>query len=324
MKKEDYEKTGLSAETLKYLSNIYEKLSGFRQVECNWSKLAQQITSFQNTGINFNVLQERLNSGLLLVSMSEELREYTRIVNETVGISEEEFETRYSAELERSRELGRNGWIPSEHGNPRDFAKWYQWVKESPEKIIEFFEEDDERVIKSIKEKLSDIYVEAPYSLYYQNGIAAFERQDYMTTALYLTILFEVRISNLVDFPKRNADNKRLTYVDKYSEYGFSIQKKKDYVNSKSFLEKRYNFLNVYPALEEYTARLFCFGKLPLDMNEQARPEPDYLDRTWLLHGRCCRETTKMDCVQLLNALDVCEFVFNKINQEVGDSAEQE
>lgn len=139
MKKEDYEKIGLNAEAFKYLSNIYERLSGFRQAECNWSKLAQQIAFFQNTGINCNVLQERLNSGLLLVSMSNELREYTRIVNETVGISEEEFEARFSAELERSRELGCNGWIPSKHGNPRDFAEWHQWVKESPEKIMEFF-----------------------------------------------------------------------------------------------------------------------------------------------------------------------------------------
>ncbi len=324
MKKEDYEQIGLNAEAFKHLSNIYEKLSGFRQADCNWSKLAQQIASFQNTGINFNVLQEQLNNGLLLTSMFDELREYTRLVNETVGISEEEFEAKYSAELGRSRELGRNGWIPSEHGNPRDFAKWHQWVKESPEKIMEFFEEDDERVIKSIKEKLFDIYVEAPYSLYYQNGISAFERQDYMTAALYLTILFEVRISNLVDFPKRSVDNKRLKYTDKYSGYGFSVQKEKDYENSKSFLEKRYNFLNVYPALEEYTYRLFCFGSLPLDLDEPARPEPDYLDRTWLLHGRCCRETTKMDCVQLLNALDVCEFVFNKINQEAEEGKEQE
>ena len=62
MKKEDYEKIGLNAEAFKYLSNIYERLSGFRQAECNWSKLAQQIASFQNTGINYNVLQERLNS----------------------------------------------------------------------------------------------------------------------------------------------------------------------------------------------------------------------------------------------------------------------
>ena len=30
------------------------------------------------------------------------------------------------------------------------------------------------------------------------------------------------------------------------------------------------------------------------------------------MHGRCCREVTRMDCVQLINALDVCEFMFNK------------
>ena len=48
------------------------------------------------------------------------------------------------------------------------------------------------------------------------------------------------------------------------------------------------------------------------DINDTSKKEPDYLDRTWLMHGRCCREVTRMDCVQLINALDVCEFMFNK------------
>ncbi len=74
------------------------------------------------------------------------------------------------------------------------------------------------------------------------------------------------------------------------------------------FTKKRFLFLNVYPALIAYLHRLFAFGNLPLDLNKETEAEPDYLDRTWLLHGRCCRDTTKWDCIQLLNALDVCEF----------------
>ena len=53
-------------------------------------------------------------------------------------------------------------------------------------------------------------------------------------------------------------------------------------------------------------------GHFHLDLDDTSREEPDYLDRTWLMHGRCCREVTRMDCVQLLNALDVCEYIFNK------------
>ncbi|GAB6401493.1 hypothetical protein IMM1_27230 [Pseudocoprococcus immobilis] len=75
---------------------------------------------------------------------------------------------------------------------------------------------------------------------------------------------------------------------------------------------KRFYFLNFYPALQEYVHRLFAYGALSFDLDDTSREEPDYLDRTWLMHGRCCREVTRMDCVQLLNALDVCEYIFNK------------
>lgn len=87
----------------------------------------------------------------------------------------------------------------------------------------------------------------------------------------------------------------------------------------RDFMKKKFDFLIFYPAFEEYTNRLFCFGKLPLNLKENSEPEPDYLDRTWLLHGRCCREITKVDCVQLLNALDVCEFIFSKFKDALSE-----
>lgn len=128
---------------------------------------------------------------------------------------------------------------------------------------------------------------------------------------------FAKNISSGGNTIKKNEKNGKMTYKDKYSSYGYSIQKNRDYENASGFFEKQFDILIVYPALEEYTNRLFCFGKLPLNMEEDSEPEPDYLDRTWLLHGRCCRETTKVDCVQLLNALDVCEFIFGKFNDSL-------
>ena len=121
----------------------------------------------------------------------------------------------------------------------------------------------------------------------------------------------------MVEFQKKNGKS---TYKIKYSSYGYSIQKNRDYENASGFFEKQFKILIVYPALEEYTNRLFCFGKLPLNLEEDSEPEPDYLDRTWLLHGRCCRETTKVDCVQLLNALDVCEFIFSEFNDFLSEN----
>lgn len=311
---------GLDEKTYENLKKIQEKMSGYSIPQIDFSKMEKRLTELKKlVPCDLMTLQERLITNSNLFLMTDKFREYVKVVRETEGITEEEFEQKFSKEIERSRKLGRNGWIPSEHGKPKHIAEWSEYILDSPEKIMEFFEKDDEKVIKKIKNILSRVYIQKPYITYYQNGIKAFDNKEYMTAALYLTILFEIRISNLVEFPKKNAKNQRLRYQDKYSSYGYSIQKNKDYENATGFIEKRFYILNFYPALEEYTNRLFCFGNLPLDMEQESEPEPDYLDRTWLLHGRCCRETTRVDCVQLLNALDVCEFIFSKFKDSISE-----
>lgn len=311
---------GLDEKTYENLKKIQEKMSGYSIPQIDFSKMEKRLTELKKlVPCDLMTLQERLITNSNLFLMTDKFREYVKVVRETEGITEEEFEQKFSKEIERSRKLGRNGWIPSEHGKPKHIAEWSEYILDSPEKIMEFFEKDDEKVIKKIKNILSRVYIQKPYITYYQNGIKAFDNKEYMTAALYLTILFEIRISNLVEFPKKNAKNQRLRYQDKYSSYGYSIQKNKDYENATGFIEKRFYILNFYPALDEYTNRLFCFGNLPLDMEQESEPEPDYLDRTWLLHGRCCRETTRVDCVQLLNALDVCEFIFSKFKDSISE-----
>lgn len=311
---------GLDEKTYENLKKIQEKMSGYSIPQIDFSKMEKRLTELKKlVPCDLMTLQERLITNSNLFLMTDKFRKYVKVVRETEGITEEEFEQKFSKEIERSRKLGRSGWIPSEHGKPKDIAEWSEYLPDSPEKIMDFFEKDDEKVIKQIKNILSRVYSQKPYITYYQNGIKAFDNKEYMTAALYLTILFEVRISNLVEFPKKNKKNGKMTYKDKYSSYGYSIQKSKDYENASGFYEKQFDFLIFYPALEEYTNRLFCFGKLPLNMEEDSEPEPDYLDRTWLLHGRCCRETTRVDCVQLLNALDVCEFIFSKFKDSLSE-----
>ena len=40
---------------------------------------------------------------------------------------------------------------------------------------------------------------------------------------------------------------------------------------------KRFDFLNFYPALQEYVHRLFAYGALSFDLDDTSREEPDYL-----------------------------------------------
>lgn len=38
--------------------------------------------------------------------------------------------------------------------------------------------------------------------------------------------------------------------------------------------------------------------------------EPPYLNRNWLMHGRMNRSIERYECIQILNALSVIEFMF--------------
>ena len=144
--------------------------------------------------------------------MSEEFKEYVKVVKKAENLTEKEFERRFNAEYEKNWELGEHGWIPSEHSNPRIIQMRYQYLHDSPQMILKFFEEDSCRVLNEIRSTLSRYYLERPYVLYYQNGIDAFDRNEYMTTAMYWTILLENRVANLVEFPEK-VNGKRLTYA---------------------------------------------------------------------------------------------------------------
>lgn len=291
------------------MSKLNERLKSIQIPSNEWGNALKGIGKISQ---QWSWMNEVLKSNLLDLGISKEFQNYIQIVKESEGLSEAGFEERFSPELERSKKLGQHGWVPSEHGNPRDYADWSEWVEECPEKILDFFEEDNQNVLNEIMETLSAIYVEMPYKVYYEKGLHYFRMEDYMTAAMYWTILMEIRVSNLVEFPKHGQKRNRLTYNEKYSEYGFSLQREMQYQKKQGFQTKRFYFLNFYPALQEYVHRLFAYGALSFDLDDTSREEPDYLDRTWLMHGRCCREVTRMDCVQLLNALDVCEYIFNK------------
>ena len=300
------------AKMLENMSKISEQFKNIQLPQSDWTSTSKRLAEINRMGQQLSQLNELCSSNLVELGVSEKFRDYIQIVKESEGLTEQEFEEKFSLELERSKKLGQHGWVPSEYGGSHDFSEWAKWVEECPEKILEFFEEDDYNVLNKIIETLSNIYVELPYKTYYEKGLYYFKMEDYMTAAMYWIILMEIRISNLVDFPEHGRKRKYLPYDDKYSEYGFSIQRRNDFQEKTGFQTKRFYFLNFYPALQEYVHRLFALGKLPFDINDTSKKEPDYLDRTWLMHGRCCREITRMDCVQLINVLDVCEFIFNK------------
>jgi len=232
------------------------------------------------------------------------LKNYQREVRETEGLTEAEFEEKYRTEIEWSEKFGKNGWVISEHTNPADIKNWEQLLCEGEAKVAEFFDGEDIVILDVIIEGLQEKYVSDEIQLYFKNGMQAFENEDYMTAAMYLLSLLDNRVNKLVDFP-----NQRMSYKAKYSNAGFTNQKAEDFrqlTEKRGFMSKKIYFLEMYPSLIAYLNRIFIDGQYKFENGI----EPPYLNRNWLMHGRMNRSIERYECIQILNALSVIEFMF--------------
>ena len=62
----------------------------------------------------------------------------------------------------------------------------------------------------------------------------------------------------------------------------------------------------MYPSLIAYLNRIFIDSPYKFENGI----EPPYLNRNWLMHGRMNRSIERSECIQILNALSVIEFMF--------------
>ena len=218
------------------------------------------------------------------------LKYYQQEIRETEGLTEEEFEEKYRFEIERSEKFGKNGWVISEYLNPTDIKNWKQSLCEGEAKLAEFFDGEDTVILDVIIEKLQEKYVSDEIQLYFKNGMQAFEKENYMTAAMYLLALLDNRVNKLVDFPKQ-----RMSYKVKYANEGFANQKSEDFrqlTEKRRFMSKRIYFLEMYPSLIAYLSRTFIDGTYKVENGI----EPPYLNRNWLMHGRMNRKIERYEC----------------------------
>lgn len=272
-------------------------------------EMLSTITGFKRQMVDFTRFSKQLSEVFPTLQLSDEVKEFIREAKESESLSEEEFEKKYGGEFEVCKTLGEHGWVVSEHSNPRYIKNWHKALIEGePEKITYFFEEDEDRVIKSITNSLEIKYDDPVNRNYYSRGIKAFQDKDYMTCAMYLVGLLEARVNALVQFPPRTK------YREKFSDKGFVDVKQEQFAESNSFFTKRYYFLDVYPSLIAFLNRLFVDGEYTFEKGV----EPPYINRNWLLHGKCCREIERFECIQLLNALETIENVLGN-KKEIED-----
>lgn len=238
---------------------------------------------------------------LSIFSISEEVSTFIAEAKASENLSHEEFLNKYGEEIDICKAVGKAGWVVSEHSNPRKIKEWYQLVVQGrTSEIVDYFDADHNQTLKNIRNKLSECYVETYSCRYYNKGIEAYDKEDYMTAAMYLVALLESRINDYMNYPHRTP------YSKKYSVEGFEQHLNQEFLKVNSFFTKRFLFLDMYPSLIEYLNRLFVDGIYSFK-NEN---EPPYINRNWLLHGKCARNIDRFECVQILNALSVVEFVF--------------
>lgn len=260
------------------------------------------IAKFQ--GSNIANLAKQLDGIFPTFQLSDEMREFIKEAKESEQLSEDEFEFKYGEEIEICKTLGANGWIVSGHSNPREISQWYNAViADNSDAIVEFFEKDNGRVLETIISDLDKKYILPANRNYFERGIKAFRENDYMTAAMYLVALLDVRVNKLAEFPKGIR-----YYSQKFSDNGFAHIKKEQFEVSDSFFMKRYYFLNVYPSMIEYLSRLFVDGEYTFESGN----EPPYVNRNWILHGRTSRNVERYECIQILNALDMIEGILGK------------
>lgn len=273
-------------------------------------EMLRAITGFKNQMADFAKFSKQLSEVFSSFQLSEEVREFIRETKECENLSEKEFEKRYGEEFEICRTLGEHGWVVSGHSNPKYIKNWYKALIEGElEKITEFFETDECRVIKNIIGTLDTKYDDSANKNYYSRGVKAFRDKDYMTSAMYLVGLLETRVNALVHFPPRAK------YREKFSKKGFADIKKKQFEETDSFFTKRYHFLDVYPSLIAFLNCLFVDGEYTFKRGV----EPPYINRNWLLHGKCCREIERFECIQLLNALETIENVLGNKKENIDE-----
>lgn len=305
IKKADQIIKNISPELVELCQNVSE-LDSVLKINISPDQLSAS-KRVENQIQDFTQISKQLTGILPTFQLSKEMQEYIQEAKESEKLTEEEFEKKYSEEFKKCKFLGDNGWVVSGYSNPRHIENWYKaLIEDEPEKITNFFEKDNDCVVKNAIIMLESKYDDPVNRNYYSRGIKAFRDNDYMTCAMYLVGLLEVRVNALVQFRPGTK------YRDKFSNKGFADVKQKQFSKSKYFFTKRFFFLNVYPSLIAFLNRLFVDGKYKFENGV----EPPYINRNWLLHGKCGREIERFECIQLIIALETVEDILGEKEKE--------
>ena len=287
----------LYKETNKNFKPIIESLSSLQQIiDTNLTPLkeafnklyAPQINEIKNTYAN------------TLGDLSEKFKPIWEQFDADNKLTKEQLISKYKTRFDSNVFLGEAGWVASAFGNASDYTEWVKCIKnENENKILDFFE-GKFGVLNSIINDLQEYNNNRDNKIYFEKARMFFESKDYMSCAFYLLSLLNYRINTIFDFGGRRKPSAKFTYK------GFEIMMKKEFQkNNESLARKYFLILDMYPSLYSFLYRLFVDDNYKFEDNI----EPPYLNRNWLMHGYSRRQITRIDCIQLFNALHTIEFI---------------
>ena len=207
---------------------------------------------------------------------------------------------------DKSEYLGNHGWVVSpyidmELGDNLNYIEiWTDFINNNNECEIEkYFIDNDYALLRYIfgRSVLDIITFDCyKFSFWYKEAIENFFDNRYKSCALLLTSIFEGVIRSCPiekwrraiikfyeDSTEKVMQSKPITECD--DEFTFVIERY-------YLLPSVGRFINIFFGLESENQ----FGN-------EGGWEPKYLTRDWLMHGMTDRIVSKMDCIQLFNAL---------------------
>ncbi len=278
-------------EKIEQINNAIKSLESSSELRNTLENISRKVT-LTATNAKLNSLRDAYNAYIVEAREEEKL-------------SEKEFDDKYIKVKKECENLGRLGWVVTQYSNPREITQWVELVREGKYKdIADYF---DEQLIDTLVNDLQLKYKNMPESTYFDKGIFYYNQNDYMTSAIYICALIDKRCKTLIDF-----GNYRKNKV-KYSNIGFERHLHNQFYLTNSTIKKRFLFVQMYPSLIAFLYRLFVEeGENDIDKGT----EPDYINRNWILHGHSTRIIERYECIQLINALNVLEFVCRVNNFE--------
>ena len=280
------------------INDFSKSISGILET-INNSAIMQSIKSISNM----------FSETIFSKSFYELIERERKRVDELKNLDYEAYNNHFNRKITNAVELGKHGWVLSPHsfmGGESELVKKLQNGK-TEKSCIKYFFKNQDSVLLEIKE-LKVIYEQKPnLKLYFDEFENHYKKRDYMASAFFLSGVLE----NRMKYAFKDTDIKRYS---KIIEKGINSRKELYFNKAK---ENGNYHLSIFiiteflPSFQEYAKRTFTEDNTT-NIEDPAN-EPQYFNRSWLVHGVRTRKVERYEILQMINALSCLEAIIEEL-----------